>query len=373
MSGGVYFQLDEAMSRPLPAKPSKPDLSHHAFSILSRLRIEVTPVNFELMYEIVSGNNPELRKRFAELGQNITRSDIEILARQYLPHHFGESIFERSASSVQDELSNFKKLLSGGQDRLSSFSTTLISASDRFSKIDPRDTKSISRELEQISQAAAEQNSATSDMMQSISRQIATIDTLSEEIKEVEASKFLHTSTGLGNRRAFNKRLAELYKAGPVPEGWTLVFGRIFNLEVFERSELLKAKEFLMERLGSQARQQLQGDDAGFWLDNPHLAFLINGVYEDDIRGFTQRLQSHFETQLKTVRRTAPGLPGIYIAFGCASTYTAQNAASMIHNCDAALQNALMAGSGATIFFASAERGGDGRNYALYGRQELTL
>ena len=148
----------------------KYDFSFHALSVLRRMEIEPIPVNFELMYEIVSGANPELGKQFAALGKQVSKADIEALARKYLPHHFEESLFDKSSTAIQSELNGLQGVLVSSQLSMKDFSNSLGTASDRFSRIDPRDTQTLRNEIEQIKHATDRQQQQSAIVSQTVAK-----------------------------------------------------------------------------------------------------------------------------------------------------------------------------------------------------------
>lgn len=346
------------------------DLSSHAFSMLTRMNIKPTPVNFELAYEIVSGNNPELRKQFLELGQNITTSDMDELGRKFLPHHFGDSIFEKSSGSILSELGGFQTLLNGSQASLTRFSENLSAASERILKIDPENTSAIRSELDEVSRAANELTARASRVLERVGQQMANVNHLNSEMAAANAIKFTHSTTGLGNRRALNRRMAELYAHDQLPRDCTLVFGRIVNFSLFGSPALLKAKEAVMAGLGGFIAKELQNGDAGFWLESPELAFIIDTIREEDIRAFTDRLRETLARQLISVGLPPAVRESLHISFGCAATISAENAAILIKNAEIALATALSSGEPRSIFYAVTEKLPESRDYYIYGRQQ---
>ncbi len=337
------------------------------------IAVAPSPANFELVFEIVSGNNPELRKRFLELGETVTPANLDALAEEFLPHHFGDAIYDKSSSSIRSELNVFQSLVSGSQERLTGYSTKLTSVVDRLDKIDPKDASAIRTGIDGVVKATNEQNALAKQILEKVGRRLASIDGLSKEMDDLQRAKFLHAATGLENRRGFNKRMAELFTTGLVPRNCTLVIGSIARFAMFQQPESLKAREMILGGFGACANKIMQPADFGFWLETPEMAFLVDSLDEDAVRAFIERLRKGLTQQFVAVGCTPPALERLAICFGAANTRSSESAAGLIRNSEAALATAVASGLSHTVFYTLIEKVGEGRNYELYGRGEMAV
>lgn len=347
------------------AQQIRRDVYYNAFATLERLQIDASPVNYELMCEIISGNNPELRERFARLGRDVTEEDLDVLARMYLPHHFGQSKVEESATRIQSELSTLKESLQSGHSSLSSYSTMLGQASGNFSSIDPGDTQRIQSELQAIRAATDIQRSKSDEMLESVSTHISAVSAITGDLDEFERAKFTHAATNLANRRGFNRKLAELYGGERYPDGAALILCNLLALEPFEKKELIKLKEAVLQRLGSVVSQTIHSTDFAAWLDRPQIGILLSTTSEAEI----QRVAEHIRANcLRAFSGQRPGMPAVRAHFGCSTTYDADTAASLFLHAETALETATEQGDEAVVFFLDSKAGGQRKEWSLYKR-----
>lgn len=339
------------------------------FALMSRLNIEANPVNYELFHEILSGANPELRQRFAALGKTITPQQVEDLARQYLPHHFGASVLDHSANVIRDDVEELLHSLQQSRQDLDEYAARLSTSSTKFREIDPANASAIKAELEGLAELTEQQKLKSEATRGTLDRKLESVTAVTAELAEFHAAKFTHPSTKLSNRRAFNKRMADLYETDRFPGEYALIFGKIRQFEALDRNgELVKSKEFLLSRIG-QSVQVLMGEgDFAAWTESPHLALLLHTASEDEIERVTAELRQRFITAFSSVRRSAPHLPVMTISFGACTTYNATSASSLIRHAEESLKDALAKMDGATVIHARTESADAGRNYQLYGR-----
>ncbi|MGO4440809.1 diguanylate cyclase domain-containing protein [Rhizobium sp. RAF56] len=344
------------------AQLSRRELYYNVFSTLMRLQIEASPVHYELMCEIISGNNPELREKFARLGKNISDADMEELARSYVPHHFEKSALDRSATLIRGELTTLKQSLETGHTSLSNYTSLLGQATGRISSADPSDTEALQSELQAIRQATEVQRTQSSQLLTSVTTQISKVGTIRDELDEFERTKFLHVATQLANRRGFNKRLTEIYMQEHFPEEVSLLFCNLVALQPFEKKELIKAKEAILQRLGAIVSQSVRRADYAAWLDRPQIGIVVATTSEADI----QRLTEQLKLGCLGAFGARQGAPIVTARFGCANTLDAKALTDLVSNAEKALETAIAADDDKVVFFGGGKTAAVRKDWSLY-------
>ncbi|PDT81661.1 diguanylate cyclase [Sinorhizobium sp. BJ1] len=342
------------------ALQNRKELFYNVFATLNRLEIDASPVNYELLYEIVSGNNPELREKFARLNKPISEEELETLARTYLPHHFGKSIHDQSANRLQSELTTLKESLLSGQNSLSTYTSMLGQATGKISAVDPRDMNTIRSELQAIRQLTEVQHSANTQILERVSNQISAVAEITSDVDEFERTKFTHLVTSLANRRGFNKKLAELYGGQHYPDGVSLLLCNLLVLEPFDAKELIKVKEAILERLGFAVSRAVQATDFAAWLERPQIGILVWMTAEAEIQKMADHLR---KSCLAALDSRQAKMPAVVARFGCSTTYDANTASELVGHAEKALQTATDAASDKVAFFSA---GGARKDWMLY-------
>ncbi len=350
----------------------KQGLHFKVFALMNRLNVEANPVNFELLHEIISGSNPELRERFSKLGKNISQSEIDTLAREYLPHHFGDSIFDKSATTMQGDLEGLMESLEQSRKELDDYAVKLSQSSDKFRSIDPTDADAIKSELDGLATITDRQKANSIATIGTLNSKLESVRTMRAEVDEFQAAKFTHAASGLGNRRAFNKRMAALYAEEKFPGEYSLIFGKIGNFKQLDRGEYIKVKEALTAHIGKSVLAITSEDDFGAWIDEPQIAILLNTAGDSEVERLSGQVASQIRKALKNVNNLAPHLPPIQftVVFGASTTYSAQNAASLIENTEKALESAEKNNSVETVIFGKTSSTAEkGKDYTLYNEK----
>lgn len=320
-------------------------------------------MNYELMYDIVSGNNPELREKFARLNKPITERELEELARVHLPHHFGKSIHDESASRLQSELTSLKDSLLSGQRSLSSYNNMLGQASGKISSTDPRDLKAIQTELHAIRQMTEAQHSTSTQILDRVASQVSIVADIASDVEAFERAKFIHLATNLANRRGFNKKLAELYGAERHPEGLSLLLCNLLVLEPFEAKELIKVKEAILERFGFAVARAVHTTDFPAWLERPQVGILVCTTAEAEIQKIADQIR---RSCLAAFDGRQGKVPAIAARFGCSATHDASTASELVGQAEKALLTAAETTGEKVLFFARLATAGSRKDWMLY-------
>lgn len=344
------------------AQQSRKELYYNAFSTLMRLQIDASPVNYELMCEIIGGNNPELREKFARLGKTVGEAELEELARSYLPHHFGKSNADKSATLIRGEMKTFTETLQSGQTSLSDYTSLLGQATGRISSTDPSDTEALQTEIQVIRHATEAQHSQSSQLLKSVATQISAVGTITDELDEFERMKFVHVATQLANRRGFNKRLTEIYANEHFPEEVSLLYCNLVALQPFEKKELIKAKETILQRLGAIVSQNVHRADYAGWLDRPQIGILVATTAESDI----QRLAEQLKLGCLGAFGARQGAPAVIARFGCANTLDAKTLTELVTQAEKALEAATAADDEKVVFFGGGKTAATRKDWSLY-------
>ncbi|APG95563.1 diguanylate cyclase (plasmid) [Sinorhizobium americanum] len=347
------------------ALQNRKELFYNVFATLNRLEIDASPVNYELMYEIVSGNNPELREKFSRLSKPICEEELDALARVYLPHHFGKSIHDQSANRLQSELTTLKESLMSGQNSLSNYTSMLGQATGKISSADPRDMNTIQSQLQAIRQMTEVQHSASTQILERVSDQMSAVAAIVSDVEAFERTKFTHLLTNLANRRGFNKKLAELYGGETYPDGVSLLLCNLLALDAFEAKELIKVKEAILERLGFAVTRAVQATDFSAWLERPQIGILVWTTAEAEIQKMADQLR---KSCLAAFDSRQGKMPAIIARFGCSTTYDGGTASELVGQAEKALQTATETACDKVVFFSAGGAGGARKDWMLYRR-----
>lgn len=342
------------------------DISARIFAIMGRMGIQPSPTNYELIHEIISGNNPDLRDRFMHLGSTPRAADLAQLAEEFLPHHFGQSLGDRSAVALKAELEQLVGSLSQVQQEFDTYSSVLATAAQRIDTADG-DRTVIRSQIKALTDATARQRENNTSLAANVQQRLAAITTVSAQLDEAERMKFTHAATGLHNRRSFNKHLAEKAGPGRMPEDVSIIYTQIGNFRIFETGNLIKLKTQVLARIGATLRKVFPQDVFLAWIETPHIAIVVDSTQRSEIERLVSIMTAALQPILEDVHRRLPNYLPLTLSFGACDAYAAFSLPDLMEKAEKALMDAERYPSGSLVIYESSDKAdGQRHNYALY-------
>ncbi len=79
-------------------------IGRKALEFLSKNRLDLTPRNFELIYEVLTGRDKALREAFVALPKPVSQAVLSMVAQQFLPER---PCLRRSRASAKKRLARW--------------------------------------------------------------------------------------------------------------------------------------------------------------------------------------------------------------------------------------------------------------------------
>lgn len=191
------------------------ELLRLALPLMSRQRAAPHPLSYAVWYEHVSGRNRALSDDIARLTQGEGRLDEEQTVELYAKHVV--DVDERTAARVAD---GFRAVLKDMAESAQQAGTQTERFDDSLSRWNRQieDGQAADPEaLKQVLAGTAEMRTAVSALQTRLEASRAEVTRLRDEIERARDEAMSDALTGLANRRAFERRLAECLSRGPAP------------------------------------------------------------------------------------------------------------------------------------------------------------
>lgn len=379
----------------MPPEVTSP--GHHAVTMLTRLGLDLTPVNFELMTLLLDGRRADLRLAFAALKRPIAAEDWEGLARQFLPQHFvaaadlqaGLSLL-RSLQDVCDALSRAetafaedgraleksKTLLAASagmsQAQLAHVAVGMVGVNSRAGERLTNLLKTLARWLAVSKPDVADAPSA--DGVAPGASHVATSETPGASMPAaalvggaVSSPVTLH---GLAERSVLMGRLQDLHTGGQKLDGSSLMLCHLKGLDGYRGPDMLKARDFVLDTLGHQTQRLMGEGDLACWMSPEELGLLLDANNDLLLTDISQKLRRIVTGSVRHARRTVSGLPDLRCHIGCASAFGPVSPGQLYSSAKLALQRAEFADDDRLVINdLSGPLKVDRRYDALYGRR----
>ncbi|PSJ61869.1 GGDEF domain-containing protein [Kumtagia ephedrae] len=187
------------------------DIALSVVTTMRQMGVVGLPRNYEIFYEALTGSRPELTLEVVALGNRPSQQELDRIGRKYFAHNHEQTIVETARETLARELESVARLLRAERVHIEKYGAILNETSDGL-----KNRHALSREL--LQKIVGVMSSATSSTIDH-GRQVAeTLDEKSAELESVKSAleeyKILAETdplTHIWNRRAFDRRIAEIY------------------------------------------------------------------------------------------------------------------------------------------------------------------
>lgn len=347
-------------------KSSTNDIALRIATAMHQMGIDALPRNYELVYEAYAGANPELVRDFIALGKFKTQSALDELGRKYLPHHHEESVLQRSAGAVRDEMSNFMALLEEEKSSLSDYGRLIGEASQAILSSDQEAALALGNSIERLRQATEQQFSRNAAMEARVATQSENMDAIQRDLAAFEATKFADAATGLGNRRAFNKAVARVYANAELPVSCGLAIVEVDVARRFSPGQVEALNDYLIRHFGALIKRTTPSTDIVCRFDGFRFGFLFYTSDESEIGRLMTLLRTAFAAAPLKHPETMRNLGSLTFSGGVCMVDGATNAFDFVNLADKALQQAQAAGGNRIVMHRDSDGVAEGKDWLLY-------
>lgn len=319
-------------------------LGRKAFDFLAKSRLDLSPANFEVIYQVLAGRDRALRDAFLALPKPIAQPALSALAHRFFPERPMLASLESAIEEAVGALDAFRKNLEGGTI---SVEEGPEGGHERLVALDA-----------QIAHCV--------EALQAVSRLSCPVpqDTPGQEHLTAQLS------FGLPGYDALEERLSAIFGQAVPEDGVSLMLCRIEGLEPLGRSGLAKVGDYMKHTLARFTHRLIDRNDTAYWTAPDELSLLIGASSETYLAQLGEKIARVVSDAETVARRSIASMPKLACRFGCARTHRPVLAAQLYGAARQSLGRAELTGSLVPVFAeVTADQATLRRYEALYGRR----
>ncbi|MDI7861475.1 diguanylate cyclase [Rhizobiaceae bacterium n13] len=349
-------------------KNSASSIAFRVATAMHQMGIDGLPRNYELVYEVYSGNNPELVREFVALGRIKNQEALDEIGRKYLPHHHEEGLLKQQSGRVRSEMNSFMSLLSDERSSLGDYSRIIGEASRTIMAEGPVSTSALSQSINALKAATEKQVNHNSTLSGRVAAHTKALAEVQRDAEQVETAKFTDVQTGLGNRRAFNKALAKVYANAILPVSCGIVLAEIDDMQRFADPAAAPVLDQYVRQASKivSAVVGTEGEDQAFRLDGGRLAMLFYAGDEAEISRMVDVVRSRLRLTNVIHPTTARALGPASMSYGICMSRQAGNGFDLVSYAERALGSSKAAGSDSVTIYGTVEQGHVPKDWLIY-------
>jgi len=320
--------------------PQAAECMRMALSLLGKHQIPVSPLNYRLGYDFVSGRDEKLKQNIANLiAKNQSPSNEELYAIYRDAYIYGYDLVDELRLELTSILSSVQADFEQSGINLGNYADKLT----RFMGILDKNTTSdiISTEVEQVISDTRETEVAHRNMQTQLNVLSDEMNTLKRELHKVRKESLTDALTGVSNRNAFDKALDTAITKADEEQGRFAFM--LLDLDHFKKvndthGHLVGDK--VLRYVGATIKKCIKGDDIVARYGGEEFAVILHNADKQGCMAVAEQIRATVAAGVLRDKNSKKGYGQVTISIGIAEYSPNNNADELVNNADQALYRA---------------------------------
>ena len=300
--------------------------------------IPLTPENYYVWFEYFLGSNQKLNTSIDELiasGNTFSQEVNERLYNEYLKGDKAEILQEVHRETHKIFKNIFQATLSTS-DLTSNYSAKMEKYSTKLDGA--KDLTQIQHFIVDIIKDTNNMAKSSKQLNQQLEKATSQIENLSKQLKETEREVLLDALTGLNNRKAFDRKIKELFEIFIKNEGFFSVI--IMDIDFFKKFNDQYGHHIgdeVLAIVGSNLKKNLKGKDFSARYGGEEFIALLPNTTLHNACVVADQIREEISKQRLKIKKTGQSIGNITISMGVSKIRERDTTMSVVERADAAL------------------------------------
>lgn len=326
----------EAVQRPAAAPTDIQRIAQH----MARLAIAGLPRNYELLHEAIIGQNAALAQDIAALGPTPRQASLDELGLKYrLVSHCGlanEISHAETSKMLRDAADRLSEVLRQKQVFVRAAETVLQSIAGN----PDQSLSAFMSEMDYLSTSLSSVVASEKDIEARLKSDVERLETIELGIAAAHSASATDKLTGIPNRIALNKAIADLYEREEGASGNALIMVDVDDFKALNARYGTQVGTRLLKKLADLFRKSIKKNDLVARTDGDEFAFLFANVGMQEALAIAERLRASVEDHMTFAASDNSATVGLTISLGVALSADATTASQLQANARVALLSA---------------------------------
>lgn len=311
----------------------------------SERSIPLTPENYHVWFEYFLGSNQELKASIDELIASENSFSQEINERLYTEYLKGDKkeILQEVHKETHKIFQNIFQATLSTSDLTSNYSVKMEEYSTKLDKA--KDITQIQHFIVDIIKDTNDIAESSKQLNQQLEEATSQIENLNKQLEETEREVLLDALTGLNNRKAFDKKIKELFEIFKKNEGFFSVL--MMDIDFFKKFNDQYGHHIgdeVLSIVGSNLKKNLKGKDFSARYGGEEFIALLPNTTLHNACVVADQIREEISKKRLKIKKTGQTIGNITISMGASKIRKGDSVISVVERADAALYMAKDSG-----------------------------
>ncbi|MDX3925370.1 MAG: GGDEF domain-containing protein [Shinella sp.] len=354
------------MNTAVGGKAQVPDIAGQVTYAMRVMGVAAIPRNYELFYEAYIGSNPKLTREIASLGRKASQEELDTIGSQYLGHHHRAAAVDGAHARIATELEGLLHLLKQEQVSLESYNRLLDETSARIRNKHDISLDIIRTTIEVLTAATDDSIAQGQTMVDNVARKSMTMDSVRRELDEYKRIANTDSLTQLGNRRAFDEKLAAAYDNVLTRGVTALVLADVDYFKKINEIYGYPVGDKILASVGGVIRANVRKEIFLARTGGEEFAMIVEGNTADEVMAIAERARMALETTPFKNSKTGVNYGPITISLGICMACEAESPSDLFDKANIALYCAKSGGRNRAMVFEDGMKKEFSKSWLIY-------
>jgi diguanylate cyclase len=313
---------------------------------MSEFSIPLTPENYHVWFEYCTGSNEELVREINTAIDTRTPFTKEINDNIY-SKYFGKAREERIAGEIQKETQKIlKEVLAkvlDTTDDTAEYSNKLHNYSQKLNTAN--DLSEIKHLMKDIIEETTNMESSSRSLQAQLEQATVETEALRNKLEKKERETLIDVLTGLHNRKAFDKKLKELYDE--FKEQGTLFSAMMVDIDFFKKFNDTyghKIGDEVLQIVGATLKESVKGKDFAARYGGEEFIVLLPDTILSNASIVGEQIREALSRKSLKLKKTGQKIENITASIGVSALHPDDTIDAVIERADKALYHAKDSG-----------------------------
>ncbi|MFU0506527.1 GGDEF domain-containing protein [Pseudaminobacter sp. NGMCC 1.201702] len=341
------------------------DVAAQVVATMRQMGVVGLPRNYEIFYEALSGSNPRLGLEVIALGNHPTQTELDRIGRKYFAQNHGQGIVEQAREVIAHELEDIAQLLRSERSHLEKYGQILDQTSDGLNNratITKDLLHKIACAMSSATASTIDQGKRATDALKEKSAELETVKSKLEEYKHLADTDPL---TQIWNRRAFDRRIANIYNNSRSVLFNALILADIDRFKTINDRHGHPVGDRILQLIAGIFRTNIRDDMFVARTGGEEFALIVEGTTEHATFELADNIRALIEKTLFPGAQPGVNYGPVTVSMGICMASDATSADDLYAKTDRALYRSKLNGRNQTTRFSEI-RDRMGKNWLLY-------
>jgi diguanylate cyclase len=338
------------MTSAVAPKGAPSEIAGHIMQAMRSMGVSPIPRNYQLFYEAMLGNHPDLSRDFAKLGPRVRQEELDELAGLYLGTH-GTSAVERAQNRIREELEGVLALLRQEQASLENYNRLLSETQKRVTAKHTLSAELLASAINLVATATGETLANGEKTVEGMVQRSREMEAVRKELDTYKRIANTDSLTRLGNRRAFDERLAAIYDDPMVLPVTGLVLADIDHFKKINDTYGHPVGDKILASVAGIIRAALPRDVFVARTGGEEFAIIAENKTTEEVMEICERIRRTLEGRPLRNLRTGVDYGPVTLSLGFAMGAQAHDPGELYVRADTALYCAKNTGRNRTMLY----------------------